>query len=141
MAIYCDLYQFHLLCNIVHIQYVSIDTYDAHRMMYNIYLDCSGLKLVFKVNGDFIYLTLDDLYKQIMKLLALLSPDTTICSFSLIILFYNVLGVKLRKAIILDGYILLNNSTLFIISLKHPLYRPSDRKVLLLSSMFLRING
>ena len=44
---YCDLCQLHLFCSIIELQFVGTKTYDTHRMMHDIYLALSGLKLNF----------------------------------------------------------------------------------------------
>ena len=77
LVTYCDMCQLHLLCNIVELQYVGTDTYDTHRMLHDIYLAFLGLKVVSKVNEKNISLTLDDLYKNVIEFLFILSPNAT----------------------------------------------------------------
>jgi len=109
---YCDTCQLHLFCDIVKLQFVGTTVYDSHRMMHDIYLSLSSLKLESKSNGKTTYLTPDSLFQRFIEFTPLLSPNATTCSFSLVTLFYNALSIALQESIILDGYILPNNSTL-----------------------------
>ena len=109
---YCDAYQLHLFCDIVKLQFVGTIVYDSHRMMHDIYLSLSSLKLESRVNRKTTYLTPDSLFQRFIEFTPLLSPNATSWSFSLVTLFYNALGVELQESIRLDGYFLPNNSTL-----------------------------
>ena len=68
------------------LQYIGTDFYDNYRILPDIYLTLSGLKLVPKVNGKIISLTPNDLYNHFIEFLPLLSLDATAWSFSLVIL-------------------------------------------------------
>ena len=103
MTKYCDICQLHLFCNIVKLQYIDTETYDTHRMLHDMYLTLTELKLVSKFNGKHIPLH-PTLYTNVF-------PNTITWSFSLIS-FYNALIVELQEAIRLDVYILPDNSTL-----------------------------
>ena len=92
---YCNLFQLHLSCSIIELQFVGTKTYDTHRMMHDIYLALSELKLVFRTHGSLVSLASDALYQSNIELPPLLPPDTTAWSFSLVTLFYNVLSVEL----------------------------------------------
>ena len=94
---YRDLYQLHLFCSIVKLQFIRTKTYDMHRMLHDIYLALSGLKCVSKVNGNTIYLIPNTLYQHFIELTPLLPPNTTSWSFSLVSLFYNALSVELQE--------------------------------------------
>ena len=83
---FCDIYQFHLLCNIIQLQYVDTEIYDNHRMLNDNYLALSGFKIVSKFNGKLVSLTPDDLCKPFIKLLHRLTPNTT--TWSLASLFF-----------------------------------------------------
>ena len=83
---FCDIYQFHLLCNIIQLQYVDTEIYDNHRMLNDNYLALSGFKIVSKFNGKLVSLTPDDLCKPSIKLLHRLTPNTT--TWSLASLFF-----------------------------------------------------
>ena len=48
---FCDLYRFHLLYNIIQLQYVGTYTYNTYRLLQDICLDISSLKLETKING------------------------------------------------------------------------------------------
>ena len=113
---YCDLCQLHLFCSIVKLQFVGTEDYDTHRMMHNIYLALSELKLLYKSQGKLVTLTPDTLYQQFIEFSPLLPPNATTWSFSLVTLFYNSLSVELQESIRLAGYILLDNSNLSTIS-------------------------
>ena len=88
-----------------------METYDTHRMLYDIYFDIPSLKLEAKINRRIVSLTPNYLYKCSIELVTLLSSDATNLSFSLITLFYNAFSVEWPEAIRIDGYILPNNST------------------------------
>jgi len=109
---YCDTCQLHLFYDIVKLQFVGTTVYDTHRMMHNIYLALSSLKLESRVNGKTITLTPDSLYQRFIEFTPLLYPNATSWLFSLVTLFYNALSVELQESIRLDGYILPKNSTL-----------------------------
>ena len=94
---YCDLYQLHLFCSIVKLQFIGTKTYDMHRMLHDIYLVLSGLKFVSKVDGNTISLIPNTLYQNFIKLTPLLPSNTTSWSLSLVSLFYNALGVELQE--------------------------------------------
>ena len=84
LAKYFDICQLHLFCSIIEIQFVGTKNYDTHRMMHDIYLALSGLKLVFKHNGKRISLTPDMLYQRLIKFSFLLPANATAWSFSLV---------------------------------------------------------
>ena len=109
---YCDTCQLHLFCDIVKLQFVGTTVYDSHRMMHDIYLSLSSLKLESKSNGKTTYLTPDSLFQRFIEFTSLLSLNATSWSFSLVTIFYNALSIKLQESIRFDGYILPNNSTL-----------------------------
>ena len=56
---YCDLCQFHLFCSIIKLQFVGTENYDTHRMIHDIHLALSELKLVYKSHGTLVTLTPD----------------------------------------------------------------------------------
>ena len=58
---YCDLCQFHLFCSIIKLQFVGTENYDTHRMIHDIHLALSELKLVYKSHGTLVTLTPDTL--------------------------------------------------------------------------------
>jgi len=87
MTNYCDICQLHLFCDIVKLQYVGTETYDTHRMLHDIYLALSDLRLVSKVNGETISLTPDTLYQRFIEFSPLLPPNATSWSFSLVTSF------------------------------------------------------
>ena len=66
------------------LQYVGTATYETHRMLHEIYLALSELKLVSKLNGKFISLTPDILYQYFIETLPLLPLNVTSWSFSLV---------------------------------------------------------
>ena len=109
---YCDTCQLHLFCDIVKPQFVGTTVYDSHRMMHDIYLSLSSLKLESRANGKTTYLTPDFLFQRFIEFTPLLSPNATSWSFSLVTIFYNALGVELQESIKLGGYILPNISNL-----------------------------
>ena len=65
---YCNLCQLlHLFCSIVKLQFVGTENYDTHRMMHDIYLALSELKLVYKSHGKLVTLTSDTLFQQFIE--------------------------------------------------------------------------
>ena len=58
---YCDLCQLHLFCSIIKLQFVGTENYDTHRMIHDIYLAISELKLVYKSHGKLVTLAPDTL--------------------------------------------------------------------------------
>jgi len=74
---YCDVCQLHLFCSIVNLQFVGTEDYDTHRMMHDIYLALSELKLVYKSQGKLVTLTPDTLYQQFIEFSPLLNPNAT----------------------------------------------------------------
>ena len=113
---YCNLCQLHLFCSIIELQFVGTKTYDTHRMMHDIYLALSGLKLNFVRNKKIVSITPDTLYQRFIEFSPLLPPNATAWSFSLVTVFYNALSIELQEAIRIDGYTLPNNSTLSTLS-------------------------
>lgn len=73
-----DLYQLYLLCNIVQLQYVGTGTYGSYRILHNIYLALSSLKIESKIIERLVSLTPNDLCKDFNELLPILSPDAKI---------------------------------------------------------------
>ena len=61
---YCDLCQLHLFCSIIELQLVGTKTYNTHRMMDDIYLALSGLKLNFVHDKKYVSITPDTLYQR-----------------------------------------------------------------------------
>ena len=100
---YCDLCQLHLFCSIIKLRFIGTETCDTYRMMHDIYLALSELKLVYESHGKLVTLTADTLYQQFIEFSPLLPPNATAWSFSLVTLFYNVLSVELQEAIRLAG--------------------------------------
>ena len=86
--------------------------YDSNQIMSDISLALSTLKLEYRYKGNFISLTLDDLYRRYIQYLPLLSSNAMVWSFSLVTLFYHTLPLDLQDAIIKDGYRLPNLSLL-----------------------------
>ena len=84
---YCDLCQLHLFCSIIELQFVGMKKYDTHRMIHDIYLALSGLKLNFMHGKKKISITPDTLYQRFIEFSPLLLPNTTAWSFSFVTLF------------------------------------------------------
>lgn len=131
----CDIYQLHPLWNIVPLQYLDIDSYITYRILNDIYLALSGLKLVSKVNGTLVSLTIGTLYSYSIEFLPLLSFDATNWSRHPC---YNALSVELQETIRLDIYIypIIPPSLLFFT--KQSLYMYAGRKLLLFSSNLIK---
>ena len=64
---YCDICQLHLFCDIVKLQYIGAKTYDTYRLLYDMCLALSDLKLVYKVDKKTISLTPDTLYQRLLN--------------------------------------------------------------------------
>ena len=73
-----DLCQLHLFCDIIQLQYVGTTTYDTHRMLYDVFLVLSGLKLVSKVKVKIVSLIPDIIYHRFIEFLLLLAPPPPI---------------------------------------------------------------
>ena len=108
----CSLSHLYMFCDIVQLQYVGTTMYDSNQIMSDISLALSTLKLEYRYKGNFISLTLDDLYRRYIQYLPLLSSNAMAWSFSLVTLFYHTLPLDLQDAIIKDGYRLPNLSLL-----------------------------
>ena len=74
LAKYCDLCQLHLFCSIIDLQFVGTKTYDTYRLMHDIYLALSGLKLNFVHNKRMVSLAPDTLYQRFIEFSPLLPP-------------------------------------------------------------------
>ena len=64
---YCDPCQLHLLYSVIKLQFDGIENYDTHRMMHDIYLALSELKLVYKSHGKLVTLIPVTLYQQFIE--------------------------------------------------------------------------
>ena len=110
---FCDIYQLHPLWNIVPLQYLDIDSYTTYRILNDIYLALSGLKLVSKVNEKLVSVTTDTLYTHFIEFLPVFPPDATNWSRHPC---YNTLSVELQETIRLNIYIypIIQPSLLFL---------------------------
>ena len=63
LAKYCNLCQLHLFCSIIELQFIGTKTYNTYRMMHDIYLTLSELKVVFRTHGILVTLAPDALYQ------------------------------------------------------------------------------
>ena len=73
-------------------------------MMSDIVLALSNLKLEFRLKGNLIILTPDNLFRCYIQYLTLIPFDAMLWSFSFVTLFYHALHIDLQDAIIKDGY-------------------------------------
>ena len=64
---FCNFCQLHLFCSILELQFVGTKTYDTHRMIHDIYLALSELKLVFRSHGRLVCLTPDALCQRFIE--------------------------------------------------------------------------
>jgi len=90
--------QLHIFCDAVQLQYVGTKSFDSNKMLADISLALSSLKMVSNHQGRTISLTPDDLFSHFAEFLPLLSPNAMTWSFSLVTLFFNALPSSKRKS-------------------------------------------
>jgi len=84
---FCNFCQLHIFCDSVQLQYVGTETYDSQKMLADICLALSSLKMISTHKGKLVFLTLDDLYSRYIEFLPLLASNTMTWSFSLVTFF------------------------------------------------------
>ena len=70
-----NFYQLHIFCDSVQLQYIGTDSYDSQKMLTDIALALTSLKIISNHKGKVIVLTPDDLYSRYIELLPLLAPN------------------------------------------------------------------
>ena len=61
---FCNFYQLHIFCDSVQLQYVGTDTYGSQKMLAEISLALTSLKMISNHTGKVVVLTPDDLYSR-----------------------------------------------------------------------------
>ena len=102
---FCNLCRLHIFCDSVQLKYVGTDIYDSQKMLADISLAVSKLRMFYSVRGRRISLTPDDLFSHFTAFLPLLSPNAMSWSFCLVTLFFQALPTELQEAVQLGGYI------------------------------------
>ena len=96
---FCNLCRLHIFCDSIQLKYVGTDVYDSQKMLADISLTLSKLKMIYTVRGKNISLTPDDLFSNFTSFLPLLSPNSMTWSF-----FFVTLFLELQEAVQLGGY-------------------------------------
>ena len=100
----CTLYRLHIFCDSIQLKYVGTNVYDSQKMLVEISLALSKLKMVYTVRSKKIYLTPDDLFSNFTSFLTFLLPNAMTLSFLFYIIF-QALPAKLQEVVQLGGYI------------------------------------
>ena len=85
---FCNLCRLHIFFISVQLKYAGTTSYDSYKMLADISLALSNLKMVYNHRRRMISLTPDDLFSRYTEFLPLLSPNTLIWSFILVTLFF-----------------------------------------------------
>ena len=96
---FCNLCRLHIFCDSIQLKYVGTDVYDSQKMLADISLTLSKLKMIYTVRGKNISLTPDDLFSNFTSFLPLLSPNAMAWSFCLVTLFFQALPAELQEAV------------------------------------------
>ena len=96
---FCNFYQLHIFCDSVQLQYIGTDSYDSQKMLTDISLVLTSLKIISNHKGKVIVLTPDDLYSRYIEFLPLLVPNTMTWSLFLVTLFFHALPSELQEAV------------------------------------------
>ena len=102
---------FHMFCETVQLQYVSVDTYGSQQMLANIYLAFSKLKMIYTVRGKKVTHTPVDLFSIITAFLLFFSSNAVIIIF-LVTLIFNNLPLDLQEVVQLGDYVITDFFTL-----------------------------
>ena len=102
---FCNLCRLHIFCDSIQLKYIGTDVYDSQKMLADISLALSKLKMVYTVRGKKISLTPDDLFSNFISFLHLLSPNAMTWSFFWVTLFFQALPAELQDAVQIGGYI------------------------------------
>ena len=87
---FCNLCRLHIFCDSIQLKYVGMDVYDSQKMLVDISLALSTLKMVYTVRGKNISLTPDDLFSRFTSFLPLLLPNVMSLSFYLVTLVFRL---------------------------------------------------
>jgi len=96
---FSDLCQLNNFCDPVQLHYIGTSTHDSQKILADISLALSSLKIISYHGGRNIPFTPDDLFSRYTKFLPLLSPNIITWSFSLVTLFVNALHLELQEAV------------------------------------------
>jgi len=72
---FCNFCQLHIFCDSVQLQYVGTDTYDSQKMLADISLALTPLKMISNHKEKVVDLTPDGIYSRYIELLPLLVPN------------------------------------------------------------------
>ena len=112
VIVFSNLCLLYILCDSVQLKYVGTEDYDSQKMLADISLALSKLKMNRIYRNKKIYLKLDDLFGRFTEFLPLLSPNAMTWSFCLVTLFYHAMPSELQEAVQLEGYVFPDISTL-----------------------------
>ena len=96
---FCNFYQLNIFCDSVQLQYIGTDTYSSQKMLADISLDLSSLKMISNHTGKVVVLTPDEIYSRYIEFLLLLAPNAMTWSSSLVALCFHALPSDLQEAV------------------------------------------
>ena len=109
---FSNLIRLHIFCDSIQLRYVGTENYDSQKMLADISLTLSKLKMTYILRNKKISLTPDDFFSRFTEYLPLLSPNAMTWSFCLVTLFFHAIPSELQEAVQLGGYVFPNISTL-----------------------------
>ena len=86
--ILCTFYRLNMFCDYIQLQYIGTDTYDSQKILADISLAFSKLKMAYTVREKQVACTLDTLFSTFIVFLPLLSPNFMSWSFFLVTSFF-----------------------------------------------------
>ena len=109
---FSNLVRLHIFSDSVQLKYVGTENYDSQKMLADISLALSKLKMTYILHNKKISLTLDNLFSRFTEYLPLLSPNAMTWSFCLMILYFHTMPSELQEAVQLGEYVSPDISTL-----------------------------
>ena len=92
---FCNFCSLHIFCDSVQLQYVGTESYDSQKMLADIFLALTSLKMISNHKGKVIVLTPDNLYSRYIEFFPLLTSNAMTWSFSLVTLFFHAVSSEL----------------------------------------------
>ena len=92
---FSNLVRLHIFCDSVPLKYVGTEDYDWQKILVDISLALSKLKMTYISRNKIISLTPDDLFSRFTEYLPLLSPNAMTWSFCLVTLFFHAMPSEL----------------------------------------------
>ena len=96
---FCKFYRLHIFCDSVQLKCVGTDVYDSQKMLADISLALSKLKMVYSVRRKNIFLTSDDLFSNFTAFLSLIFLNAMSWSLCLVTLFFHAIPTELQEAV------------------------------------------